>query len=250
MKKYLMQVVIYTRYFIKVALDNPGVLIYTLALPVFFLVLNAQKHLFQHLTTGQFINDIVPFIVWIVVSNALMAIGDVGALREQGYLKQYKTLVVNPSVLLVSKFLVALITLFLTTGLVGLTCSLLFRLAPVTTLLQIWGMLLLTFIPSICLGLPILAFTMRFQTLNTVVNAVLMVVMFGSLGISALLNPAVTNLFVNIISPVYFDMNVYALVATGNFGQFGMSYLVITLGWVLIGLWSYRHLKLLPMEGM
>lgn len=249
LRKYMTQVSLYTQYFTRVTLDSPGVLLYTVCLPVFFLVMNTTKVLFHPLTMTQFMGDVLPFVAWIVISNALVAVVTVGTLREQGYLKQYRTLVVNDSVILASQFLVTLGLLFVMLGLVGVLSSCLFRLNLVRTVGRLWGMLLLTSLPLAGFCLPLLALAVRLRTLNMLVNALLLVVMFGAWGLSAVMTPAGTNLVINLVSPIYFEINVFAALATGDWAAFLPVYVAVVVSWSIVGYWSYRHLRILPVEG-
>lgn len=250
MKRYWAQLLIYTRYFSKVLVNNPSVLIYTVCLPVVFLVLNTQKLLFHRLSPTQFGANVVPFIAWIVFSNSLVAITRLGLLREQGYLKQYRTLVVGPSVLVLAELLVTLGEVLIILTLVGLACGLLFRLPPLPLLVQLWEMLLLVYFPTVCTAMPLLAIPLKADTLNNVLNALLFLVMFGSGAVSFFMTPSLTNPLINLVSPVYFEGDVFTALATGALGRYAVTYLLVTGVWAVIGIWSYRHLRLLPTERM
>lgn len=247
MTKYSVQVWLYTRYFSRMLRDNPGVLLYTICLPLFFLGLNTHANWGQPLSLSQFTSDVLPFIVWIGFANTLVAIGNVGALREDGYLKQYRTLVVAPSVFLVSQLFVNLELLVGLLGGMGVLCGLGFHLAVIPLTLRLWGMLFLTYLPTACFGLPLLALSLRRKTLDALLNVVLIVVMFGSLALSSLVS--LNNPVVNLVSPIYLDLNVFTALATphvslAELGGYGLVVVILS----GVGLWSLEHLKLLPAE--
>lgn len=250
MQKYGVQVWLYTRYFFKVMLDNVSVMIYTVGLPIFFLVLNLKDELFKPLSLTQFTAHVMPFVAWIIMSNTIVMVGEVALLREQGYLKQYASLVVNPSVFIVSKALVNLGILVVILGLVGGVSAIVWQLELWAVLWRLWGVLLLVSVPIWGYCLPILSFQMRYQTVNGVINVVTLAVMIGSVTIGNWLNVSLTNVAANVLSPVYLVLNCFNVFVTGNWGAFLPGYLVALVGLSLIAWLGYRHLQLLPTEGL
>ncbi|MFC6182105.1 hypothetical protein [Lactiplantibacillus daowaiensis] len=250
MTKYGVQVYLYTRYFFQVMLDNLGVLLYTIVLPLFFLVLNIHQALFKPLTMTQVVWHIMPFIAWMIFSNFLVAVSDIAMLREQGYLKQYATLVVNPTVFIVSKFLVSVAVLLVTLTLMGIGCSVLFQLPLWGLVWRLWVVLLLTSGPIMGYCLPLLSFAIRFKTLNAVVNVVTLVVMIGSAAIENQFQFAVNTIWLNLISPMYLVMNVFNGLLNGHLVAALPAYLVTLVVMFAIGMVSYRHCQLLPVEGI
>jgi len=87
MRKYNVQVLLYTRYFVKVMLDNVSVLLYTVGLPILFLGLNLKGYFFKPVSLAQYTKLVLPFIAWIIVANTMVMVSEVALLREQGYLK-------------------------------------------------------------------------------------------------------------------------------------------------------------------
>jgi len=250
MQKYEVQVELYTRYFFKVMLDNISVMIYTVGLPLFFLVLNLKDDLFKSQSLAQFTGHVMPFVAWIIMSNTIVQVGEVVLLREQGYLKQYASLVVNPSVFIVSKALVNLGILVVILGLVAGLSMALFQLAFWTVLWRLLAVLLLVSVPIWGYCLPILSFRMRYQTVNGVINVVTLAVMLGSVAVGNWLNVATTNVFANVLSPVYLVLNCFDVLVTGAWGTFLPGYLVALVSLSAIGWLSYRRLQLLPAEGL
>lgn len=250
MSKYWVQVWLYTRYFFKVAWDNLGLLLYTVALPLVFMVLNMHALFFKPLTLSGFMSNVMAFIAWIIFSNLLMVMADIAMLREQGYLKQYASLVVNPTVFIVSKLLVCLGQLVVILGLVGIACGIVFQLSIVGLVLRLWGVLALTTLPILGYCLPLLSLPVRYKTLNAVVNSILIIVMVAFSAVANLFNFSVANLALNVLNPVYLVLNCFNLLINGNWGHFLPAYLAAFIALGLVGVISYRHLKLLPTEGL
>ncbi|WP_047999676.1 hypothetical protein [Lactiplantibacillus herbarum] len=250
MRKYWQQVLIYTQYFSKVAWDNPGVLIYTVCLPLVFLILNTKDHFFQQLTLTQYANSVIPFIGWMIFTNCLVTVASIGELREQGYLKQYRTLVVNVSVLIVSEAIVNLILLLTTLTLIAGLSSLVFQLPFLKLIGWLWLTLGLAYIPVICYCLPLLAVNMRQKTLNTMVNAISLIIIVGSVAVSNLVVLGMSNIFSNVLSPLYLISNLFRMLTVGTASQYILTYSICLVILIIVGAWSYRHLKILPTEGL
>lgn len=250
MHKYGVQVGIYTQYFSKVIRDTPGVLIYTICLPLVFLVLNVSSALFRPLSLTVYVNQVMPYIGWMIFSNCLMTAGTVATLREQGYLKQYRTLVVSPAVFIVSQALVNLGIILMTLLLVAVLSSVTFKLAFFPLLGRLWLTLLLVYLPVTCYSLPLIALALRRKTVDTVMNALSLIVILGTFMVSNLLAVPASNPLLNLISPIYLVNNVFAMISVAPVSHFIMTYLLSLVVLVAIGLLSYRHLKILPTEGL
>lgn len=250
MRKYNVQVWLYARYFVKVMLDNVSVLLYTVGLPILFLGLNLNGYFFKTVSLVQYTKLVLPFVAWIIVANTMMMVSEVALLREQGYLKQYASLVVNPSVFIISKAVVNLMLVGIILGLVAVVSTFMFRVAVVAVLWRLWSVLLLVSVPIWGYCLPILSFRLRYQTVSGVINVVTLAVMIGSVAIGHALHLTLTNITANLLSPVYLVMNCFSVLVTGDWHNFLPGYLVACLGLGLVGWVSYRHLQLLPTEGL
>lgn len=250
MRKYGVQVAVYTQYFMKVLRDMPGVLVYTICLPLVFLALNVGDAFFKPLTTSAYVEHIMPYIGWMIFSNCLTTAGNIASLREQGYLKQYRTLVVSPSVFIVSQALVNGLLMLSTLFLIAILSSIAFKLAFLPLLGQLWLTLVLVYLPVTCYSLPLIALAWRQRAINTAINAVSLLVIIGSFAINAVLNLHVSNPPLNLISPIYLVNNVFAMLTVGPISQFIATYGVILVILLGLGWFSYRHLKLLPTEGL
>jgi len=250
MRKYNVQVWLYARYFVKVMLDNVSVLLYTVGLPILFLGLNLNGYFFKTVSLVQYTKLVLPFVAWIIVANTMMMVSEVALLREQGYLKQYASLVVNPSVFIISKAVVNLMLVGIILWLVAVVSTFMFRVAFVAVLWRLWSVLLLVSVPIWGYCLPILSFRLRYQTVSGVINVVTLAVIIGSVAIGHALHLTLTNIVANLFSPVYLVMNCFNVFVTGDWHNFLPGYLVACLGLGLVGWLSYWHLQLLPAEGL
>ncbi len=249
-KKYGIQVAIYTRYFTRIMANNGGLLIYTLILPVVLLLLNNTQALFHTVSNATYTAQMMPFIAWIIFSNTIVAVSMVVTLREKGYLKQYHTLVVNPSVIVVAQLVVNLAELIVMMVLIAVISAVAFKMALLPLVGRLWGMLLLTYVPIVGYCLPLLAVPLREKSLNAAINVVTLLVMFGSVGILTLVNGQIDNLFLNLISPVYLMLNAFQTLSRGAGGHFPLVYASVLLVWIAVGVVSYHHLRLLPTEDL
>ncbi len=250
MRKYGSQVWLYSSYFFKVMLDNVGVMLYTVGLPIFFLALNLKSAMFKPLTLSQYTGKVLPFVAWIIFSNTIVMVGEVALLREQGYLKQYVSLVVNPSVFILSKAIVNLGLLLVILALVAGGSAVMFQLPFWALLWRLWGVLIMVSIPMWGYGLPLLSFEWRYQTVTAVMNVLTLAVMLGSVAVGNWLNIKVSNPVASVLSPVYLVMACFDLLVTGHWATFLPAYLSALIGLSLVGMLSYRQLKLLPTEGV
>jgi len=79
---------------------------------------------------------------------------------------------------------------------------------------------------------------------------VTLAVIIGSVAIGHALHLTLTNIVAILFSPVYLVMNCFNVFVTGDWHNFLPGYLVACLGLGLVGWLSYRHLQLLPAEGL
>ncbi|MGH2077776.1 hypothetical protein [Aerococcus urinaeequi] len=173
MKEYFSHLILYTKYFFKVLLNNKIALIFTVLFPCVMVIINLNSPTLPEIKT-----TLVFWLGYLVMINALTSITEVLTLREQGYLKQYKTIVRHISIFLWSKAFVNWVNLTLTScAIIIFTCiylnvspfRVLFLIIPICTLLYlllIGGFSFLLILPlnqkniSILITLIIVAMTM------------------------------------------------------------------------------------------
>ena len=192
----------------------------------------------------------MPYIGWMIFSNCLTTASNVAILREQGYLKQYRTLVVSPAVFLVSQALVSLGIILMTLLLVALLSAITFKLAFLSLLGRLWLTVLLTYLPVTCFGLPLIALALRRKTVDMIGNALAMIIVVGTFMLSNMLTVSANNPLLNLVSPIYLVTNVFAMISVGPVSHFMTTYLLSLIVLLVIGGFSYRHIKILPTEGL
>ncbi|MDV7720257.1 hypothetical protein GA840_10520 [Pediococcus ethanolidurans] len=250
MCKYGVQIVVYTQYFMKVIRDMPGVLVYTICLPLVFLAINVGDAFFKPLTLDSYVVNVMPYVGWMIFSNCVTTAGNIASLREQGYLKQYRTLIVNPSVFIVSQALVNLVLILSTLLLVAVLSSWVFKLGFLSLLGQLWLTLVLVYLPVTCYSLPLIALAWRLKTIDTAINGLSLLVILGTFAVNTLLTVHASNPVLNLISPIYLVNNVFAMLTVVPINHFIGTYSLILVLFLALGWFSYRHIKLLPTEGL
>ena len=88
---FISEVIIMFRYFLKVQITQWIYFIYSILLPLTMII--PKLSINGDASEPKIIATMLPWIGFLTLSNAITANADVIALREQGYLKQYKTLV-------------------------------------------------------------------------------------------------------------------------------------------------------------
>ncbi|AVK60898.1 hypothetical protein C5Z25_03630 [Lactobacillus sp. CBA3605] len=250
MRKYGIQVLLYSQYFLKVMLANLTVLTYTVLVPIILFALNTRGEWFKALTLAQFTTTVMPFVAWMIFSNTLIVIADIAMLREQGYLKQYQALVVKPSVFIVSKALINLLLLGVVLTLVGLGGGLFFKLAPFTIIWRLWVVLLIVYLPIVSGCLPLLSWALRYKTINAIMNLVMLGLAIGSAWLVATFSISLNNIWMNLVNPIFFVTNSFSVLVSGHWMQFLPTYVSVLVVSLLIGHFSYRRFKLLPTEAL
>ncbi|WP_203640870.1 hypothetical protein [Levilactobacillus andaensis] len=126
MKVFTNELIIMFRYFLKVQTTQWVFLGYSILLPLLMIIPNLSTA--THSGSTAALNTILPWIGYLIFSNAITANSDVVTLREQGYLKQYKTLVTSLSVFTVSKQLVWFAMQCVEILLISLVCAVLYHI--------------------------------------------------------------------------------------------------------------------------
>ena len=212
--------------------------------------MNVSSALFKPLSLATYTTQVMPYIAWMIFTNCLTTASSVAVLREQGYLKQYRTLVVSPAVFIISQALVNLGVILMTLFLIAVLSTMTFKLAFFPLLGRLWLTLLLVYLPVTCYSLPLIALALRRKTVDTVTNALSLIVIVGTFMVSNLLAVSANNPLLNLISPIYLVNNVFAMLSVVPVSHFIMTYLLSLVVLVAIGGLSYRHLKILPTEGL
>ncbi|AKP65243.1 hypothetical protein FC99_GL001923 [Levilactobacillus koreensis JCM 16448] len=126
MKVFTNELIIMFRYFLKVQTTQWVFLGYSILLPLIMIIPNLS--IATHSSSAATLNTILPWIGFLTFSNAITANSDVVTLREQGYLKQYKTLVTSLSVFTFSKQLIWFAMQCAEILLISLVCAILYHI--------------------------------------------------------------------------------------------------------------------------
>nr|WP_243683507.1 hypothetical protein [Lactiplantibacillus plantarum] len=81
-------------------------------------------------------------------------------------------------------------------------------------------------------------------------NALALIVVVGTFMLSNMLAVSANNPLLNLVSPIYLVTNVFAMISVGHVSHFMMTYLLSLIVLLVIGGFSYRHIKILPTEGL
>lgn len=246
MKEYIFQVKMYTNYFLKISISNKFSYFYSLAIPgiMLYLQLPFENH------NMEFVYIIsTSWLAYMIVNHALTYTFKVSFLREQGYLKQYHTIVKDMSIFLSSQGLAGFINLIGSSLLITLLLAFLTELsfisfATVTTLV-----ILLVYPPLIMLFSFFLSFQMRQQTINMIRNIASSVLMFLTF-ITQNIHPRGMDVLINLFNPIILTMKLYSIILEMDLLNFGIQILPVLIIYVFIGMLSMKHIAILPIEGI
>ncbi|TPR42302.1 hypothetical protein DY124_07830 [Apilactobacillus micheneri] len=249
MKKYIIQTLIYTKYFLKVSYDNKVAFFYSALFPIVMLILQSRSIMFQPISVKNFNSKVLPWISLLIFSYIIYTIIDLIQLREQGYMKQYSSLVINQSVFILSKLIVNIIVLFITTICTAIICSLLFSINPFIMATKLILLVIITYIPLVCICLPLLSLSIKRKTIPILVNIIMIILLIMSFSIFSIYNIKTTNVIMNLIDPLFFINNVFMFI-TGNINTIGFTkcYCMIFLINLIIGVIGYKKMLILPTE--
>jgi ABC-2 type transport system permease protein len=96
----------------------------------------------------------------------------------------------------------------------------------------------------------LIALALRRKTVDTIVNALALIVVVGTFMLSNMLAVSASNPLLNLVSPIYLVTNVFAMISMGPVSHFMTTYLLSLIVLLVIGGLSYRHIKILPTEGL
>lgn len=246
MKEYFLQVKLYTIYFFKISISNKMTFFYSLVLPGLLLQ-------FQILSQLQDIEAVsIIFVSWMgymIINHALIHTFALSLLREDGYLKQYHTIVKSPSIFVIGRTLVGFIHLIwsslILVFLVTLTTELSFAYLALLSL----SVILLTYPPFVMLCSFFLIFRVKSETVITIRNVAANAFMFLTFISQVNLSDGI-NTFIDAISPIALTMNTFFLIAEMDIMGFVITILPTLLIYLLIGTFSLKHMEILPLEGV
>lgn len=250
MKKYITQVMIYTKYFYKVTLENKLVFLYTALFPVVMIIIQSKRFFFQKISTTTFTRIVLPWIFWLIFTDILFAVMDIPMLREQGYLKQYSSLLSNNSVFIISKMIINLFIIFITLLCTSIFCAVLFRMNPFGLIFKLLEVLVLTYIPLVGICLPLICIKLKQKSIPVILNlATIALLVISSLIINTF-TVKITDVLLNTFDPIYFLNDTFQFLI-GNVPalDFFFTFAIVYIMSMLIGFVSYKKMLILPVEG-
>lgn len=241
MNNFYNQLYVYTLYFFKVLKTNKLALIYSALIPTIMMILQTNNQPYDETT-------LISWLSYMIYINSVSVILELADLREQGYLKQYSSIIKSNSIFILSKTIVNLVVLLLSTVFLFIIASFIYGSLLKMLLFKSLIIELLVFFPLVCLNLVFLAFRMKIKTINVVGN----IIMFILLILTYLLNSTIFEnfMFISLINPISFISHFF-LVSPLNvrLSQLILNLSIVTILYLIIGIFSYKNLKILPVEG-
>lgn len=146
---FISEVIIMFRYFLKVQITQWIYFTYSILLPLTMII--PKLSINGDASEPKIIATMLPWIGFLTLNNAITANADVIALREQGYLKQYKTLVTSLTVFTFSKQLVWFFMQTIEIFLISIVCAVLYQM-NIVLLVPFFGASIMTYpiLVSLC----------------------------------------------------------------------------------------------------
>lgn len=243
MREYKNQIIIYTRYFFKVLKSNKLSIIYTTVLPTIMMVMQASS--FSKESIKQIV---IPWLAYMIYVNAFNVVLEIAYLREQGYLKQYSTLIKSNSVFIISKSLVGLLLLVVSTLFFLVIASVMYQRPLLLLGIQAVLIELFIFFPLLSLNLFLLSFQMKVKTISILGNGMMVLIIMATVVVQKVLNA--NSFLVVLINPIALISETFSFFSDEVIGAFDIgTYIIIIAIYLLIGRISYKYMKIIPVEG-
>lgn len=241
-----MQIKLYTIFFFKIALANKLNLLYTLVLPAVLLSLQ----LYSQPSNDEVVSAtiIYSWLAYMIINHALTHTFAVSILREQGYLKQYHTIVKSVYIFLISEALVGLFNLMVSTLLLLILMSFLTQISIIQLVVLSFRTILLTYPALVLLFSFFLRFKVNRQTISTIQNAAMMVLIVALIITQAFLTNEL-NFILNIINPLTLIMSTFYSLQQINLSDLVIRVVPILIIYGGIGIMSLKNIEILPSEG-
>lgn len=236
MKSYLLEVYNYTKYFHKVMFENKINYVYKIMFPVFFIIFNSWGASEQAT-----FHTVIIWISYMIFMAGISINMDLATLREQGYLKQYHSLVSHHTVFLVAKFFVELAFLLLS---ITMTLLVLIVLNPLSFQALVW-LGFVAILVAVIMILPVTALMSFILLLDlntkslTTLSGVLVLLTIGLLYLS--------NFEWGIaswVNPIYLTNHLMAGLFQGSLPS--LTFFWPLLIYLTIGIYSYSQMPILP----
>lgn len=241
MRAQCIEVFVFSRYFLKLTLSTPVNYLYKIFLPALLLIMNSIGKSDPELV----IRQIIPWLSYLLLVAGINVIADYILLREQGYLKQYHTLVSSHWVIFLAKAIVEFLFLFLSiVAILGLLMLIFSSQAVALLRLLLVALLAATLLYPSFLALASLLFLFRIsaRTINTYTGLL-------TLGAIGLLYISVLSIgWWNLVNPLAVSNHVLA----SFYGLEILSplFLAPPLVYLPLGFYSVSTFNILPLEGI
>lgn len=236
------EIELYTKYFLKVSVNNKITLLYRLLFPLIIVS-------FQMSSGNMHPQLVIPWCAYMLFSSAVNTVIEISILREQGYLKQYHTLINGNKVFILSKAIVEFLMMAISSLLFILLVAVLNE-THFWEILRIYPALLLSsmvvYIPLIQLCLFFLTLPLDSQQIIAVGN-VSMVLTIVLTFFSQKLNLFAD--FFRLINPIAFITEIINICSGYPINYPLYVYATIIMIYIVGGCLSYKKIRILPQGG-
>lgn len=242
MRRFMHNTKCCVEFFMMVALANKLTFLYTIFLPATLLLARSDSTAKEGLFTVY-----VPCVSYTLFMYGINTAVELGYLREQGYLKQYQSLVGGVGVFALSKGLVGWIHMQLSLVVITLIFSLLYHVPVLALFFLVALYATCLFIPIFFVHLFLAALPIRSGSLTVVVNAVVMLSFALSLMDIYFQLPWFKHALFAL--PLYYSQSTLIWLLNHQLGQFlTLKAWLPALAYVMIGLVTYKKIRVLPVE--
>ncbi|MFT8414281.1 MAG: hypothetical protein ABF643_08320, partial [Oenococcus oeni] len=216
-------------------------IVYNAALPA-AIIIGSLYNQRGNISNQTFLQSAISWIAFITFNSALSSNLEVIALREQGYLKQYRTLLKSPYIFVFSKQLVALTFEFLSLIIIVLASFLILNIDP-RNLIIFFLIAFLGFWPLSQLFQIFLDFPISHKSLSTITmigTAVSLLLAVSLEKYSTLFSAYATG-----ISPIGFVSLIFSYIYRGT-NIYLLLYLIYAALYILIGYVGFKKMIVVP----
>lgn len=243
---YIQEIHLYSKYFFEIVLTYKESIIYRLFFPIFMIIMQSFNN-----EEEININNIVLWLSFMLFNSAVHTIIETLYLREQGYLKQYHSLVSGDWIFIISKGLVEFTILLLGTLVILLFLSLV-NINELHTIIHVFSRMLITycvlFIPLVCLISLLLLFPINKKNISLISGIVPTMMIIGTFAIqwTDLISDLPLISFFNplmVIGFLFYEISGFTTSISW------INFLLIIGLYILIGILSIKNMRILPKEG-
>ena len=229
---------IWYKYFLSVQTTQWIYFVYSIVLPIIMIFGSLNYPVYNN---KNIIQVILPWIGFITYNNAITSNSDVINLREQGYIKQYKTLISSPYILVFSKHVVWFTMQLIEVLIISIVSYLFFGVNLIANALILSLVSLISFFPLAFLFQFLYIMPLSTQTITVFTYIATTIIFFFAFESNK-------SSLINSFNPILFFRSCFDLITSFSFSRF-FSYLFISLILSFIGLIGYKKMNTSPIEG-